>query len=622
MIRIYFSFDTGLFHLSFPKSHIYFDDLVAFCKAQHLRYFPVYKEWGEEKAIRVMRYLDELKAYGEIQISEEDQYLISDSIYPAPKNLIRTKFPLDQEFLKKFSPIVGKPGFEDFQLQCIRHGLSQNHAIFDVGVGHGKTYIQTSILHHLLWKNKADKFLWVCKFEGLLNTKLEILRFLGEHFSEDDIAIVTTENRCIEDFFDKKVIIISYNTFRLASMYYYSEAHKPKRAKKPKSKVLPKKKAVPKRPRQGYINFSSWGEKRVLIMDEGQSLKHHETQINHHIKLYSDQFWYQYVLSGTLGYSLGDYFSICKIFCDDLIPFTPSDWKDYVYGKDRRQVTTPIPERAKEFKERVIDRYQISFHDAINVPDMIEKEIYLEMTSEMKSLYRKFVEKALERTRGDEEVEGMQLANVFPYLLQFTSDPSLVASEFGSSWDFRDSPKIEAVLSLLETWIEEQDKKVIIWTGYPRIANALGVLLKKHKPLIIHGDEKTSVRREDRSALVEAWRRDPESKLAIFTYVVSTSINIPEVNRQIYFDNITDADPRDQSKGRTRRATSTEPTISVYLLYNQSLDIYVYYEILKKKSSVKKVLNSRGELSLEDYKKVFNAKAERYTNKEYQSVKT
>jgi len=159
---------------------------------------------------------------------------------------------------------------------------------------------------------------------------------------------------------------------------------------------------------------------------------------------------------------------------------------------------------------------------------------------------------------------------------------------------------------------------VILWTIYPRTANLLAKALKKYKPLVVHGEESTSVKKEDRAKVVDAWKKDPEQKLAIFSYVLATSINITEVNRQLYFDNTLDSDPRDQSLGRTRRATSKEPTITVYLLYDKSIDIYVYFNILEAKSTVKRTLNARGEVSLDLFKKVFNAKALDYQDKELQ----
>ena len=88
--------------------------------------------------------------------------------------------------------------------------------------------------------------------------------------------------------------------------------------------------------------------------------------------------------------------------------------------------------------------------------------------------------------------------------------------------------------------------------------------------------------------------------------VLSTSISVTECSRQIYWDIPLNSDDLEQSMERIRGPKQTEQTETNFLLFSKSVDLYIWYEIIKKKSNVRKAILEKQELKIEDFKKMLN----------------
>lgn len=592
MITFEFNFNLGKFVARVEKGSANFSQIVWWLKSHYSKYDSIYRVWTCSNEMTTKYYMEELSIYTEIKISDEDKFLLDNMLYPKDNSLFHSKIKLDKDYFKTHPVLEGKSGYEKYQEQVIKYCLGQNKAIIDLGVGHGKSYIIITVLHHLLTQGKADKAIFICRPEGVSNIKLEILIFLNGLVTENDIGIVDTQNRNIMDFFDKKIIITNYNTFRLSVNHY--------------QKLNKKGKKIAKNPEKLQIDFSSFGSNIALILDEVQSIKNPSAIINNSLFIHIEYFKYIYGMSGSLGYKMVDYYGVLRAIARETIPYSPSVWKNYMCDSRGNY----RPERILEFKNTLLNKYIISFPDAIKVAPIYRKNIILDMTPEMRKLYMAFIEKFITQKRDKEgkEVGNKELQNAFFYLLQFTCTPETVKDAFGFAWSIKKDPKYDALQSIIEKEVDENNKKLIIWVSYPLAGNLLKENLIKYNPLLITGDVKNTVKREDRFEEVQNWRKDDTRKIAIFSYVLKTSINIPEATRVVYWDVNPDNDHLVQSSGRTRRANSTEQTIAYHLLYDKSIDIYVQSYILASKAKVKETMMDKKEFSLEELKTVFNSK--------------
>lgn len=598
MIKVFFSFDDGCFHFKIDEC-IYFSQIIGLFKQKyHIVYDTIHKTWKTPNAITANAIVLDLQGYDTIDISKEDTYLLEDLIYPNDSNFIKVKRHIDEEFFKKHPPLKGKPPYENYQVEAIKKGVYQNKILYDIAVRHGKTYITCGVIYNLIKLHLIDRILIICRPEGVENFKVEILRFLGDIFNENDIGIVTSNNREIEQFFDKKIIITNYITFRLSGAYYNSLINS--KAKKPKKKS---------------IAFSKWGTNRLLILDEGQSINSYDSLQSHYIHLYKDDFSRIIDMSGSIGFNVLHLFSHTKLLVPESIPYSYSEWTNYLAIKGTRYSNGAIrelrPEKVKEFKERVLDKIQVSYRDCIQETDMYEKEIFIQMSDTMKLIYRSFIEQEInELTKNkNHDLTLREIENVFNTLTLVTSDISLLHTDYSKNWKFTDNSKLPILDSLLSDYIDDEHRKVVIWGNHPSILDKLGEHYKKYSPIIIHGQSK--IKKEERVDWVQKFNTDPQYKLLICNYVLATSITL-NATRQIYWDLPINSDNFLQSRKRIHGPMQKEPVESIYLLFNNSIDIYIYYNILQNRIQKKYLLSAKDEVGLDMYKKVFSAKAESY----------
>ena len=586
MVKIYLSEQDGDVHFKTIKSNSYeMDTVVQLFKSNFLIFDSKTKTWKYPIKLEVLNVIDELK-YNDIAVDvlDEDIEVIKlASLYPPSQELKRIKFSVDKELLEKHPPLIGKKGFENFQVDAIRQLIQKNRNLLDISCRSGKTYVCVNAISTLYKLGKIDRVFIVCRNEGVENFKNEILRF-SPCFTEDDIAEVWTYNRDIEKCFDKKIIITNYITFRLSCAY-----------KNPKASV---------KSRKPMIDFSKWGNNRLIVLDEVQSINHHDSIQTHLLQLHAEYFEYRYGLSGTLGFNFLNWYSLAKFMLPQRMNMTFSEWRDYI-TTDRFH--TKIDEvKASEFKIKILDKLLITYHDCIIQSENVKVITYCDMGDKFRQMYKDICEKYVEDIfkMDDGKITSKSALLKFGELSKFTSDPSLI--EGYENFKIEDNPKFAILLSLLDKYINEQGNRVIIWSVHPQLLNKLSEKLSKYKPLVIHGDASTSVKKNERMDELNAFKKDPSRKVLLTNKVLSTSISVTECCRQIYWDLPLNSDDFEQSIERPRGPMQKETVETNILLFSKSVDIYTWFEILCKKSNVRKAILEKDTLSTQDLKKMLN----------------
>jgi len=180
-----------------------------------------------------------------------------------------------------------------------------------------------------------------------------------------------------------------------------------------------------------------------------------------------------------------------------------------------------------------------------------------------------------------------------------------------NSWKFTDHSKIDICNSLVSKYIEEEDKKLIIWTGHPLTSESLAKHYSKYKPVIIHGQLDLPLgftRSSYRDKLIEEFKQHPKKKLMIASYrVMGLAINLTEISRNIYFDRNYSLTDWLQSIKRTHRYGQEEKVIVDVLLCENTLDEHLD-RLLTKKENINKFLLDRVHLSIEDIKSLLMGK--------------
>lgn len=595
MVKIYLDMSDGYMHFKIEKE-LAWNTIQSIFKMNHVKFDYSSKTYIEEPSLKAKNLYDELKDYTDVEISEDDLSMLDFATYPPSNEVRRIKYPINKELIEKHPPMKGVEGHENFQLEAIKYTIQKNRVILSIGCRHGKSFISIISFGSLLLDNVIDKIFVVCRPEGIVNYKLEILRFLP-FIKEEDIAIITKDNRNIEDYFDKKVIITSYNTFRLTSVYY----------KTLRTKKIKDKKTTMKSARKSYVDFSKFGNNRMIILDECQSINNYSSQQSTCLHLIKDYFERRVEMSGSIGYKFLQMYSLCKFLVPQRIPYNFSEWKNLVSKDDWGRELNE--EKVKEFKENIIDDLMISYHNCVPQKEENFELIYVDMDDKMRKIYQEFSSSVINNLvkENNGEVTRQSILEKLNYLSQITSDPSLLEIK---GWKLEDNPKVEILKSLFEKYIDDEDRKVIVWSNHPRVLNGLAEIFSNYNPCVIHGDEKTSVKRENRIDRVNEFKNDPKQKILFTNKVLSTSISLVECSVNIYFDVPSDADYFEQSRKREQGALQKKEIYTNILMFDKSVDLYLYYEVLLKKQTMKGLISMKDKLGLEDYKNILNPKRE------------
>ena len=599
MVKVYISEQDGDVHFKTVKSNSFeMDTIVGLFKANFLTYDSVSHDWTYPIRLAVLNVVDELKYNDiEVEISQEDIDVIKLSLYPPSNELRKIKIPLAKDLLEKYPPLKGEQGFEDYQLQAIRKFTTNNKSIISIYPRLGKTYISSIGLASLMKQGMVDCVFGIMRSEGLSNYKNELVKFTDNYITEDDIIILDKDSRNIEDYFNYKVILCSYNTWRLICEYY---------------KKLRKIKA--KEPKKPFIKFDNWNKNRFLLLDEcqsvcGDSLQYHYTQIH---ACYFDRIS---AMSGSLGYKLEKLYNIVNILTPQrLINMRKKEWWEYVsratYSKYRREI---IPERMKEFEDKCVKPLLVSFgEECLKVSDNYEHIVYIDMNEKMKTVYRLACEDFLTQVmmEGNGKILYSNFKKKFPTLRQITDDPSLLNID---DWDMeKDNCKLEVLKSILEDRIEDKGKRAILWCNSPRTMQKLGEIFKKYNPYVVSGNETLcGIKRDERANVIEKIKTDENCKLLIANQVLSTSVSFWLYSINIYWSVPMDTDFYAQSVRRINGSGQREKQIeTIHLLYSKSIDNYLYENLIAK-VKVKKYFDSlsdNDEIPMETLKDILNPK--------------
>lgn len=591
MIKIYLDLNDGFFHFKINNSKV-FDDLVCFFKQNYVKFDQRTKSYIEEPSLSARNIYDKLKGYDDIDISDEDVDMLIHTDYPPSNELKKIKFSVDKKLIEEHPPLKGIAPNEDYQMVAIKKVVQRNRNLFNIQCRYGKSFISIIGFSTLMNLNALDRVLIVCRPEGMINYKSEILRF-NSNILEDDIEIITKDNRCIEDFFNKKIIILSYNTFRLSCQYYMKERNI-------KSKL-------PKKP---MIDFSKWGKNRMIILDECQSINNDSAQ-THFIQIHRDYFDYRLCMSGSLGYAFEKLYQQVKFLTPKRMPYSFKEWYNFIteqgHFKWDRKV---IPQRLNEFVEQVLNPLMTTFTNCLPQPKNDEKIVYVDMSEKMRNYYQQYCNDTIQDVfkMGNGKIMLHALKIKFPYLKNITDDLSLMNV---SSWNMeKDNPKIDVLNSLLERLIKDENKKVILWCNSPKSMQMLNKIYAKYNPICIHGDEQLcGIKRDERNEWVKRAREDKDIKLLISNQVLSTSITLTEFKAQIWWSLPLNADYLHQANQRIQGPTQKDNIETIYLLFAKSIDNYIYNDIIKNRLGKKEFLdNSDKEISMLELKEIFNPK--------------
>lgn len=498
-----------------------------------------------------------------------------------------------------------------YQVDGIKKGISQSRYFYAWDMGTGKSYTVISALNHLFHHGIVDRVLIMAPSESVYNFKEYLLTDSTFVTKEEDIYIADVNNRNPFES-DPKVIIMTYRTLiMLSDEFYYKQTGK--KSKKYTSAPLP---------------FDKWGTNRAIINDESQKMKNISSRTAKLLHKHKKHFRCRYNLSGTPDPNGTEgYYSQVTFLEEALIDKDYTSWLEdiavlsYRFSEYNPSVNYYKPDKVKMFVDKIKPWVGRLFtKDVLELPELMYDPVYIHMNDKQRKIYQEFVTYTLGIIK---EQEGELIPKVvyqkFPYLMQAIEDPCLIKGKIDpelspvlyrdvEKWKFEDHSQLDAFDSLLQNYVEDQDKKVIVWGGHPSTLNRLAERYSKYNPITIHGQ--TEVPKNENSAeyrkkLLDKFKTDKHVKILIASYkVLSTAVNITESNVNLYWDAPWDYGDFAQSMKRTHRYGQTETVYVKPFIMLGTLSILLH-KSLQRKEKINNELFNLDSLPKEKWKAIF-----------------
>jgi SNF2 family DNA or RNA helicase len=515
----------------------------------------------------------------------------------------------------------------EYQKIGVLRGITQNRLALFWEMGLGKSFVIQSIMNHLVKWGRVNKYIIVSPPEGVINIAKECIKFSSFGLTWDDIFIVDTNHRNPFDFPDKKVFIMTYRNL----IMLHDDAYKIAKGKR-SSKYI----------RKNYISWDRLGDNLCLILDEVHHIKNPGSKAWKIVDRAKGFFEYRYILSGTPAPKYAcDLWTQMRFLQEDSVAY---DYQAFLSSiakigtkYSKFAVDFYFGDRVKDFLENV--SYLVSREKTagnIDLPPIIFDPVWCQMPPKQELIYKTIANHVLNIIRQEENgrITLHKLRNKFPYLSLALHDPCTLTdigltensekeslSSQINNWDISDNGKYAIAESLVDKYAEE-GRKIILWSGHPKIIDSLFNKFSKHHPYRLHGGtvvtkgESVSERNE---AICNGFIHDRDSRLLIANYsCLSTAVNLVEVTRMIVWDRSWNAAIYKQFPKRSNRIGSTESLIVHDLIFMESIEDFQKEEIDKRlafnddlwegSKSADDVLDNRDILNLTDVQRILVGK--------------
>jgi SNF2 family DNA or RNA helicase len=533
----------------------------------------------------------------------------------------------DKDFVKfraNIDPACVKSAWAgDFQRKGVLRGISQNRLALYWEMGLGKSFTIQTIMNHLVHWGRINKYVVLSPPEGVINMALECIRFSSFGLAWNDIYIVDTSHRDPFDYPEKKVVIMTYRNL----IMLHDDAYKKQKGNRGSSII-----------RKNYIPWEKLGDKLCMVADESHNIKNSKSKTWRILDKAKCFFEYRYIMTGTPApkYTAdlwtqmrflhetsvaSDYYSFLRSIAN--LGNQYSSYAVNFYYEDRVKVFL-------DGVEYLISREKTA--DNLELPPIIYEPIRIQMPPKQERLYKALVNLTITTIKQEEggRVAFRKLRNKFPYLSMALHDPCIIQEgkiaesqtspvivSMLRSWNIIENGKYEVAKSLIEKYADE-DRKIILWSGHPKIIDLLAEKFNEFNPYKLHGAvvvNKGESVSERNAAICNAFIRDKKSNLLIANYdCLSSAVNLVEVTRMIFWDRSFDSSVYVQALKRANRIGSTEPLIVNLLIFFNSIEEYQDREIIKRTNfnnalweggkGSRDVLDARDILTLDDCREI------------------
>lgn len=330
----------------------------------------------------------------------------------------------------------------------------------------------------------------------------------------------------------------------------------------------------------------------MVICDESQRIKTHDAQQSKQFHRLGDLAKYKLILSGTpVQNNAVDIFSQYR-FLDPTIFGTNFYAFRNKYcimgGFNNRQI---IGYRDLEGLTRKMYSiaHRVTKEDALDLPDQIFKNIYLELEPKEKKIYDQLKRESFAELESGGQITATTVLTKLLRLQQLTGG-FLVADE-ASKPELVSDIKIKALEEILDDYVVEAGKKLVVFVRFRAEIDLIKKLLekKKIKHSMIYGD----VPQEQRGDIVRDFQDNPETLVIVCQLqCASLGITLTAASTCVYYSVDWNYANYSQSLARIHRLGQTQKCTYLTLVVKGTVDETVQKALEAKEDLANTVVNN------------------------------
>ncbi len=438
----------------------------------------------------------------------------------------------------------------NFQKEDINWAVKRNCYIDANDAGVGKTASTILTFSHAYINGFIDSIFIIVPAGLSYHWKHEILKFTNL-FKEEDIFIINNDNkkRVFDTIQNEKIIIVP-NYLLPDVVISYKKLTKAQREKKGRRSNKSERWKV-----DNFFDLKKlWNKQSIFcVIDESHEISNNSAIRTKCIMSLKDYFSYRVCLSATPNINHFEAIYTQVKFCDQsIIPMEYDAFRVWLAeGFDKyNQVVSYKEENVKQILENIKPIFRKRLKE--DLPEMKHRrhieEFYLELNPLQKQLYQIVATKELEHLQEEYDIVTWKvLFDNFHLIMEVFENPLLLRERYYNDeqlnklldkYKIEDDPKYQFLLTKLESIIDNEDGKCIIYDYRPLTLNLLYKQLEKYNPLMIHGSMRIKDKEKDRKEKEYLFNTESKHKVMLLSsHTSSQGINLNKMcNYTIYYN--------------------------------------------------------------------------------------
>ena len=350
--------------------------------------------------------------------------------------------------------------------------------------------------------------------------------------------------------------------------------------------------------REGYREALKEYDPDLIICDESQRIKGHDSKQSEAMHELGDAARYKMILSGTpVQNNVTDIWSQYRfldksVFGELYYPFQNRYCQMHSVYKSK--VVRTLNEDELVAKEHSI-AFRVTKEEALDLPEQTFETRQVEMTAKERRTYNSLLLKSVAEIEGEGTVTATTVLTKLLRLQQFTG--GFLVKDGGAKPERVSTAKLDALKDIIEDYVMDGGKKLVVFARFiPEVEAIIKMAEKTLKP------EKTgkkvvsiqgSVKKEERGGIIERFQKDPDTVVIVGQIdTLGVGVTLTAADTCVYYSKTYNYATYEQSLSRIHRIGQRNVCTYIDLVCVDSVDERISEALKKKEDLATKIVDN------------------------------